>query len=368
MLEKYAHLLVHYCLELKADERLFIQTTTLAEPLVREIYRVALRAGASVDVDFMFREKNHIFSNEAHLESQFRHISPLYDKAMRDYDAYLYIRAPFNLREDANNPSHEFSKFRAESFAPLSKIYSKRTAKRNEKGGMRRSLCQFPTDASAQLAEMSYSEYEKFVFNACKLFDENPMESWLALRKSQQHITDFLNKSKKMRYVGENIDISFSCDKRTWINSDGTTNMPSGEIYTAPVENSVNGTVKFSFPSIYDGHEVEDVTLWVKNGYVERWEASRGKGFLDKIFAKTGARRFGEAAIGTNYDIKQMTKNILFDEKIGGTIHLAVGQSYLQCGGKNQSSVHWDMITDMKNGGQIFADGEKIYENGRFII
>jgi aminopeptidase len=130
----------------------------------------------------------------------------------------------------------------------------------------------------------------------------------------------------------------------------------------------VNGVVHFSFPCLYQGNEVEGVTLWVKDGFIEKWEAKRGQDFLNKIFQIDGARHFGEAAIGTNYNINKMTKNILFDEKIGGTIHMAIGQSYLQTGGKNQSSVHWDMITDMTKGGEIYADGELIYRNGQFLI
>ncbi|MEM1120221.1 MAG: aminopeptidase, partial [Bacteroidota bacterium] len=199
-------------------------------------------------------------------------------------------------------------------------------------------------------------------------FLDNPKQAWLDRRQTQQKIVDLLNQKDKVQYKGEGIDITFSTKGRTWINSDGQTNMPSGEVYTSPVEDSVNGVVHFSYPAVYMGHEVEGVTLWVKDGYVEKWEAKRGQEFLDRILQSDGARRFGEAAIGTNYNINQFTKNILFDEKIGGTVHMALGQSYLQTGGKNQSTIHWDMIGDMVNGGQIFADDELIYENGQFLF
>jgi aminopeptidase len=367
ILSKYAHLLVNYCLEIKEGEKLFIQTSTLAEPLVREVYREALRAGASVvETDFIFRERNRIFYAEAN-ETQLTSVSPFYKTAMETFDAYLHIRAPFNLREDANTEGDK-SKIRSAALSEISTLYSERTAKRGQIGGMKRNLCQYPTDAAAQEAGMSLSEYEQFVFGACKLFEADPMAAWLAVRKNQQRIVDYLNACKSVRYVGENMDIQFGTEGRIWMNSDGQTNMPSGEVYTSPVENSVNGVVHFSYPCLYNGHEVEGVTLWVKDGFIERWEAKRGQDFLDKIFALDGTRRFGEAAIGTNYDIKSMTKNILFDEKIGGTIHMAIGQSYLQTGGKNQSSVHWDMITDMTKGGEIYADGEMIYQNGLFLI
>ncbi len=144
--------------------------------------------------------------------------------------------------------------------------------------------------------------------------------------------------------------------------------MPSGEVYTSPVEDSVNGKIHFTFPAIYGSTVLEDVELWVENGKINRWQAKRGKEILDKVFEIDGARTFGEAAVGTNYQINRHTKNILFDEKIGGTVHMAIGQSYYQTGGKNQSSVHWDMITEMRNGGTILADGSPIYQDGQFLF
>ena len=363
MLKKYAKLLVNYCLDIKEGDRLFIQTTTLAEPLVREVYREALRAGASlVETDFIFQERNRIFLSEAN-DTQLKTTSPFQCLAMSEFEAYLHIRAPFNLREDANNDT-EKSKIRGEATKDINKIYFERTANRS----LKRNLCQYATAASAQEAGMSLEEYEHFVFNACKLFEPDPQAAWLEVRQSQQRIVDHLNNCQSVRYVTEKTDITFSTEGRIWMNSDGQTNMPSGEVYTSPVENAVNGVVHFSYPCLYGGHEVEGVTLWVKDGYIERWEAQRGQDYLDKIFQIEGTRCFGEAAIGTNYSINKMTKNILFDEKIGGSIHMAIGQSYLQTGGKNQSSVHWDMITDMRQGGEVIADGEVIYRNGQFLI
>ena len=362
MLAKYAQLLVHYCVEIKEGDRLYVASTTLAEPLVREIWREALRAGAKVEVDLAFREKRNIFMKEAG-EDQLQHISPLYEMAMREFDAYLNIMAPFNLRED-QGVDPEKSKIRKKAVAPISKMYFERTATR----ALKRNLCQYPTLANAQEAGMSYEDYEHFVFNACRLYEDDPAAAWLEVRRSQQHIVDLLNSRETIQYKGEGVDITFSTKGRTWINSDGQTNMPSGEVYTSPVEDSVNGTIHYNYPVIYGGHAVEGITLWVKDGYVEKWEATQGKEMLDNVFQLPGARHFGEAAIGTNYKIDRFTKNILFDEKIGGTVHMAIGQSYLQAGGKNQSSIHWDMIADMKNGGEIYADGEKIYDSGKFIF
>lgn len=362
MLSKYAELLVHYCLELQEGERLYIQTTTLAEPLVREIYRIATRAGAIVEVSMSVRGQNHIYLNEIHHEAQYEYVSPLYKKAMEEFEAYLYIRAPFNLRED-QSINKDKAQRRQKAYTALRQTYFKRTATRD----LKRSLCQYPTQASAQEAGMSLEEYEQFVFQACGLYADEPMKEWLKVREQQQGVVDHLNKCTDIRYLGAGTDIRFSTKGRTWINSDGQTNMPSGEVYTSPVEDSVNGHIHFSFPALYMGHEVEGVTLWVKDGLIEKWEAKRGQEFLDHIFEIEGARRFGEAAIGNNFNINRFTKNILFDEKIGGTVHMAIGQSYLQAGGKNTSSIHWDMIADMQKEGEIYADSEKIYEKGKFL-
>ena len=362
ILEKYANLLVNYCVDIQPGDKLFVKSTTLAEPLVREVYRAALRAGATVDVSLAFREQNKILLEEGN-DAQLDHVSPLNKKSIETYQAYLFIRAPFNLREDQEADPAKVKRQKAAG-APLNKIYFQRTATRD----LKRNLCQYPTVAAAQNAGMSLEDYEKFVFGACKLFSDDPIQEWLKVRAFQQQIVDLLNSRATVRYKGEGIDISFSTKGRTWINSDGQTNMPSGEVYTSPVEDSVNGVINFSYPAVYMGHEVEDVTLWVKDGRVEKWEARRGKDFLDRVFEMDGARRFGEAAIGTNYSINRFTKNILFDEKIGGTVHMAVGQSYLQTGGKNQSAIHWDMIGNMMNGGEIYADDEKIYENGKFLF
>lgn len=361
-LEKYARLLVNYCVELKPGERLFVQTTTLAEPLVREVYREALKAGGTCDINLTFREQNRIFYEHANGE-QLQHISPLYKTAIETYDAYIYIRAPFNLKEDSSNDPAK-SKQRQTYTKSLNDTYFQRTSTRD----LKRNLCQYPTIAGAQNAGMSLEAYENFIFNACKLYDEDPRQSWLSVRSSQQHIVDKLNSASHIVYKNHDTEISFSTKGRTWINSDGQTNMPSGEVYTSPVEDSVNGVIKFDYPAIYMGQEVEDVTLYVEEGFIKKWEAKKGKDFLDEIFSIDGTRRFGEAAIGTNYNINRVTKNILFDEKIGGSIHMAIGQSYPQAGGVNQSSVHWDMIKDMQSGGEILADGEKIYLDGKFLI
>lgn len=359
---KYAQLLVNYCLGVKKGDTVYIVSTTLGEPLVREVYREVLKAGGIPSVELQFREQNRILHSEGS-GGQLQHISPMKRAAFEHYNAYLYIRAPYNLTEDASvDPKKQAIRMKANS--PINQIYSERTAN----GSMVRSLCQYPTAASAQEAGMSLEEYQQFVYNACHLYDEDPEAAWLAVRERQQVLVDYLNQVKLIRYVNPKSDISFSVEGRVWMNSDGRTNMPSGEVYTSPIEDSVNGYIHFDYPSIYRGSEVSGVSLKVANGLVEEWTAEIGQEVLDEALKIDGARYFGEVAIGTNYNIQRATKNILFDEKIGGTIHMAVGQSYIMTGGKNISSVHWDLIADMKEGGKIFADGRLIYEDGKFLI
>ena len=358
---RYARLLVDYCVELRPGDRVLVSTTTLAEPLVREVHREALRRGAHVEVDLAWEGRGRTFLEEAEGE-QLAYVSPLTRAAFEEFDAYLAIRAPFNLREMQNAPADKRAE-RARALKELNATYFRRTGTRE----LRRNLCQYPTQAAAQNAGMSLGEYRAFVFGACKLDAPDPAAAWLELRRRQQAVTDRLNAAERMHYRGPGIDLTFSVAGRTWINSDGQTNMPSGEVYTSPVEDSAEGTVRFDYPAVYQGHEVEGVTLWVERGEVVRWEATRGADFLAEVFARPGTRRFGEAAIGTNYAIDRFTRNILFDEKIGGTVHLAIGQSYPQAGGKNESAVHWDMIAGMRDGGEILADGEVIYRDGHFL-
>jgi aminopeptidase len=359
---KYATLLVDYCLAVKANERVYISSTYLAEPLLQELLKCIYSRGATAHINIELQDQTKIIFDAAS-EEVLKRENAIQKYIVENFDCYLVVRAPFNLRDTQNIDTNKRIAA-TEGNKEINKIYNERTGSYK----MRRSLCQFPTQASAQEAGMSLKEYEDFIFQSCFLYEENPIEAWKQLGRNQQTATDYLNKCKNIHYKGPNIDIKFSTDGRTWINSDGKANMPSGEIYTAPVEDSVNGQVKFTLPSIYMGQEAEEVELDVKNGVVQSWKATRGMDILNKVFDMPGARVFGEAAIGCNNNIQRITKNILFDEKIGGTIHMAVGQSYAQCGGKNDSSVHWDMITDMTQGGEIWADGIMIYKDGKFII
>jgi len=227
----------------------------------------------------------------------------------------------------------------------------------------------FPTNAYAQEADMSLSEFQDFVYGACHVDKADPSAEWRKVSLEQQRLVDWLKGKDQLRVQGPSVDLTLSIAGRTFINSDGKRNMPSGEIFTGPVEDSVNGWVRFSYPAIVAGREISGVELVFEEGKVVRASAEKNEEFLlSALESDEGARYLGEFAIGTNYGIDRFTKNILYDEKIGGTIHMALGSGYPETGSKNKSSIHWDMICDMRNGGKIFADGELIYDTGDFRI
>ncbi len=361
-IDKYADLLVHYSLYLKEGERVFVRTTTLAEPLLKAFYEKATRVGAIVETEIAFEHQEQILLSQGRSE-QLQHVSASFKQAMTEFDAVMVIRAPY-LSTQSFDILPENRKIRMLAIQPYDQLYFERLGK----GNLKRSLCQYPTAYGAHHAGMSLDEYTQFIQNACFLSEDDPTAKWKELSVYQQNIVDYLNTCEHIIYRSSQFEISFSVKGRKWINSDGKANMPSGEVFTSPVEDSVEGEIFFNFPSIYQEHDVQGIRLIVKSGEVVEWKAEVGQELLDRIFQIEGSRRFGEVAIATNKNIQRPTKNILFDEKIGGTVHMAIGQSYLQSGGKNHSPIHWDMITDMRNGGEIFADGELIYRNGEFLL
>lgn len=362
MYQKYARLLVHYSLDLKKGQNLLISSTYLAEPLVKEVYREALLAGAHPEISISLKGMNRILFNHGE-PFQLGHVSPMYEYAVGHYDSFLTIRAPFNLKE-LEGIDTEKKRMTNEAQAGIKKLFMKRAST----GKLNWTLCDFPTEAQAQESGMSGEEYEEFVFSACYLYHDDPERQWNDLRMKQQHIVDYLTKKRKIRFVAKDTDITFSTKNRKWINSDGHHNMPSGEVFTSPVETSVNGVVRFSYPGIFMGEEIENVRLEVRKGEVIAWDADKGRSLLDSILMIPGMKRFGEAAIGANTGITRFTKNMLFDEKMGGTAHMALGASYPETGGKNNSAVHWDLLLDLKENGEIYADDDLIYNRGVFLI
>jgi aminopeptidase len=254
---------------------------------------------------------------------------------------------------------------RSQAQTELMKTFMQRSAS----GALRWVTTLFPTDAHAQDAEMSLSEYEDFVYGACMPNLADPVAYWRSLSAWQQRIVEWLQGKEHVRVVGPNTELELSIAGRTFINSDGKNNMPSGEVFTGPVEDSVEGHVTFSYPAIYQGREVTGVQLWFEEGAVVKASAQKNEEFLLKTLdTDEGSRTVGEFAIGTNEGIKAFTSQILFDEKISGSFHMALGAGYPETGSKNESAIHWDMICDLREDGRIWVDEVLLYKNGRFVV
>lgn len=359
---KMAHTLIHYSLDVKPGDTLLIQGTPAGAPLIREAYRVALQAGAHPTVRVGLSGLDEIFFAEASSE-QLSYLSRLAVDEVEFFTTRLSIRAAENTKSLSGVDPQRISQYQA-TVGPL----GRRVMERAAAGELRWCGTLFPTEAHAQDADMSLTDYENFVFNSCLLDKDDPAVAWRGVRDQQQRIADYLMRHDTIHIVAPGTDVTYRVAGRTWINSDGKRNFPSGEVFTGPHEDSVEGYVRFSYPAIYNGREVEDVRLTFQAGKVVEATAGRGEPFLHAMLdTDPGARFLGEVAFGLNYGIQRFTRNILFDEKIGGTMHMALGRSYPDTGGKNDSAIHWDLICDLREG-EVYADDELCYRNGAFII
>lgn len=361
-LVKLASILVHYSLGVQPDDRLRMISWIGAEPLTLAVYREAMRAGALITVQLRWNELIESLLREGS-DAQVSYISDLDRLSAEYFDKAVFIGAEQNSKALTTADPRK-SALRAAATRPI----SQRLDEREAAGEYTWCYTAFPTQSSAQDAFLSLEEYEQFYLSACKIHLDDPVAGWREQSVRQQRIADFLMAHDHIRIVAPGTDISYRCGGRKWINADGRVNFPDGEVFSAPIEDSVNGVVTYSFPAIYMGREVEQVRLTFRDGEVVEAEAGRGRDFLDSMLAADdGAKRLGEVAFGTNYDITHFTKNILFDEKIGGTMHMAIGSTYKATGGLNESGVHWDMICDLRQG-EVYADGVLCYKDGHFVL
>ena len=368
-LQRLAKVLVHYSLGIRKGDRLAIRTQPTAAPLVEEVYREALRAGAFPELFLTLPGLAEIVFQEAS-DEQLRYI-PVATRAMiEEYETILVILADQNTKT-LNNVDPERMVVAQKAVSALSHTQLRRTMPDDPyaPGSLRWSGAMFPTNAYAQDAEMSLRDFENFVYRACFLDDEDPIARWQELSKQQDRYVEWLRGKHIVHLRGQDTDLTFSIDGRTFINDDGHYNFPGGEFFTGPVENSANGYIRYSFPASFNGRSVEDVRLRFKDGVVVEARAAQGQDYLDKMLSlDEGARRLGEFAFGNNRNVDRCTKNTLFDEKMGGTVHLALGASIPQTGGVNQSALHWDMVCDLRTGSEIRVDGELFCKDGLFVI
>ena len=360
---KLGDLLVNYSLELQPGQLLRIDAGTVAAPIVTEAYRAALRAGAHARTRIEVEGLDVISVGESN-DEQLVFVSEVERFEVEQIDAMMTIWADRNTRALTQADPERVSR-RIASRRELTKRFWERI----DAGEAKWVGTRFPTEAHAQDAEMSLPEYEDFVYGACHVReDEDPVAHWRAVSAELNTRARELETFRELRIVGPDTDLRVNVEGRSWRAADGKLNMPDGEIFTSPLETETEGEIRFSFPAIFHGRGVDDVRLRFEGGRVVDAEAKTANDYLQSLLdMDAGARILGEVAFGLNYEIDRFTRDILFDEKIGGTLHLALGSSFHKLGGENDSGLHWDMICDLRAEGEVYADGELVWQAGHFL-
>lgn len=364
-IEKMADVIINYSMAVQPGELVLLRgTSPAAEPLIQALYQAALRAGGRAFTYIHLRDEDSLAIEATDNLELLAAINPMLKLMYETCAVIVRVEASENLRALSDYPA-ERQKARSQALGAVMSIQMEREGN----GTLRRCTTQFPTQGYAQAAGMSLRQYQEFVYRACKLHLVDPVAAWREVEQRQQRLVDYLAGKKHVQVRGQNIDLEMSIAGRHFLNASGKINFPDGEIFTGPVEDSVNGWVKFTYPAYYHDNEVVGARLTFENGLVTQATAAKNETFLlSTLDTDPGSRRLGEFAIGTNNDIQRFTGSILFDEKIGGTVHMAVGQGYPQTGSVNTSAVHWDMICDMRDGGEIWIDGELFYRDGEFVV
>jgi aminopeptidase len=358
-----ARVLVEYSTEVKEGDVCSIRSSTAAEPLVQAIYEEVLRAGGLPVMQLSTQEALPAFYELAS-DAQLEWVSPTARWAAEEADVNFAVIAQTNPRELSQPDPSKLARAQ-KARKPLMEKSMQRAAD----GSFRWSLTLFPTAATAAEAGMSLSRYEDFYYRACLTDRPDPVAAWREQSEECRRLAAWMEGKEEVHIKGPGTDLKLNVSGRTFIAAVGEHNMPDGEFFTGPVEDSASGEVAFSFPAVYSGREVAGVRLRFEDGKVVDASAERGENILiEMLDTDEGARRLGELGIGTNYGIATGTKEILLDEKIGGTVHLAIGMSYPQTGGVNDSAVHWDMVCDLRSGGSIVVDGQELQRDGKFLV
>jgi len=361
-IQSLSRVVCEYSLDIKPGQLMLIEGPALTEPLMLELVKTALEMGAIPRVRPVTLGAEAAFLETAS-DAQLAYLAPSTLAEMAAIDVRVAIHAAWNTRELSGIDPRRMAAWQS-ARKPLMDL----TMRRSADGALTWCVTGFPCEAFAQDADMALVDYEDFVYRAGWLHLADPVAAWRDFAVKLQQIVERLADVRTMRVVGEDTDITVGVGGRRWIPCHGDRNFPDGEVYTAPVETETRGDVRFSYPAIFGGREVDDVRLRFDGGRVVKSEAASGGELLREMLAMDdGASILGEFAIGANYEVKRYSKQILFDEKIGGTCHMAVGAGYPESGSTNTSALHWDMVCDLRSGGEIHADGEVIYRDGRFL-
>jgi aminopeptidase len=357
-----AELVLEHSVALKPGQVLRIEADAVAAPLLVPLHREAIKRGAHAYTALDLSGLTELLVAEGS-DEQLSFVSPIALREMDTIDAAITIWSEANTRSFSQaDPERRQKQLAAERQVAV------RRRGRIARGEVRwcGTLC--PTEAHAQDADMSLEDYEDFVFRACHVLDADPVGHWRRIGQELQARATELGAVRELRIVGEDTDLTVVVAGRTWRAAHGRQNLPDGEVYTSPVESAVNGTIRFGFPAVFGGREVDDARLRFEEGRVVSAEAAGGKAYLQSLLQlDEGAAGVGEIAFGLNYEIDRFTRNILFDEKIGGTMHLALGAGFEDLGGQNRSALHLDLICDLRREGEVYADGELVWRNGRFL-
>ena len=360
--ERLAAVLVDYSTAVRPGDLVAVDGSPLAAPLLRALHRRILEAGGHPQMRVALDRLAETLLSQG-TDTQLEWVSPSRLEEIEQIDVRIFVDASSNTRALSGvDPARQARAGKARE-ALRDRVMSRAAA-----GELRWNVTVFPTQAAAQDAEMSLPEFEDFVYGAGRLDDDDPAASWAEFGATLHGLRDWLATRRELRIVAEGTDLTVGVAGRTWISCDGKENFPDGEIFTGPVETSLEGEITFSFPAVRGGRSVEGVRLVFREGEVVEATARKGEAYLREMLAMdAGARRAGEFAFGLNDSIREFTRSILFDEKIGGTVHLALGKSYPETGGVNQSALHWDIVCDLRSRSEVYADGELAYRDGRFL-
>jgi aminopeptidase len=348
----YARLLVD-CIDPKPGWQVLVRSQPLGRPLVEEVVRELARRGVRALVRLNFEPAGGVFVREAPLEL-LGDLCPIEVNEVEAANSYIAIVAPENTRAGSDIPAERVG-LRMQAMRRYHEPYLS-----DEKPWVG---CQFPTAAIAQDADLSLPAFEDFLYGAV-------LVDWDALRRQMERIAEHFDRAGTVRIVGADTDLTFSLAGREGKVDALGANMPGGEIFYSPVEDSAEGVISYSeYPACYLAHEVSGVRFRFEGGRIVDASATKDEAFLlSTLDTDEGARRLGEFGIGCNPGIRRHMKNTLFDEKMEGTIHLAIGTGFPQIGGQNHSAVHWDMVKELRNGGRIELDGEVVQENGAWRL
>ncbi|MBK8021987.1 MAG: aminopeptidase [Chloroflexi bacterium] len=362
-LERLAHLLTHYSVRVKPGDWIGITGDVEVLPLLRALHREILRAGAHPSLIVTDEAMDYAMLREGS-DDQLTWVDPLQTRFVEGANGYIRVAGVPNTRAKSNIDPLRIQKQQQGQGSTFGTFM-----RRTSTGDLRWAVTLYPTHGWAQEAGMSLEEFTDFVYAAAFCDRDDPAAEWLRLRDVQQQKIDWLKGKNHIRIEGENVELDLSIEGRTFVNSHGLHSISDGEIYTGPVETSANGWVRFSFPALFRGQRIPGIRLAFRDGKViEASAAENERALIAALDTDEGARYLGEFAIGMNERIQQPTGQLLFDEKIGGTFHVAIGAGYPDTGSTNRSAIHWDLICDLRRGGRMYADGALFYENGTFVV